>query len=370
VRLQAAGRGIHRLVHAVDHDYEAYSLKLAAIAAIVGLTALAYAGNSLAAYNPSLVVSVDSRLGGHGGVAIALRKGGNDDATGKVTLYSPLGYGVKLGHRAGIELGSFNGSVVRGTLGSPELIVGAVTTANPADYATSSCAPGAHEDVWILEFSLAGALFRWPIYVDRVTTAPEVTFASARMVTCLASPYVPPPLGSRDKLSLIGLIFGVSGVFTNPNTRGQHPWNALFVPYAPGTATLNPALTAQSTSYARLPVKLSAFAKPQKRGKQTFAVVTACLREAGQPISGIRVNFYRQKTFHDAPVKVGSTRSDTRGCATTRVLIRSKVMLVQTVFIVPWARTAPGCTPDLAARCSAPTIAQPQTYVRVLRVRR
>ena len=332
--------------------------------------ALAGVGNAHAAYNPSFLVGVDPSLGGGRGVSITILRGANDDATGKVTLYSPPGYGIKVGHRAGTQLGHLNGTVTRGTTGSTELIIGSVTAADPPDYATSSCSPGPHEDVWILDFRSREGTYRWPMYVDSVRSGPETAFASARMVICLPSPYVPPPQGSRGGLSLISVIFGVSDVFTNPSAPGERAWNAVFVPYMPGTATLNPALTAQSTSYARLPVELSAIAKRQKRGKQTFAVVTACLREAGQPIRGIRVNFYRQKTFHDLPVKVVSSRSDSRGCATTRVLIRSKAMLIHTLFMVPWARPAAGCMPILAPRCSQPTIGQPGRYARVLRVRR
>jgi hypothetical protein len=345
-------------------------LRLAAVAAVTVVCALAGVGNALAAYNPSFLVGVDPSLGGGRGVSITILRGANDDATGRVTLYSPPGYAIKVGHRAGTQLGHLNGTVMRGTLGSTELIIGSVTAADPTDYATSSCSPGPHEDVWTLDFSLSGTSYRWPMYVDSVRTGPETAFASARMVICLPSPYVPPPQGSRGGLSLISVIFGVSGVFTNPNTPGEHAWNAVFIPYEPGTATLNPALTAQSTSYARLPVELSAIAKRQKRGKQTFALVTACLREAGRAIRGIRVDFYRQNTFRDSPKKVGTTRTDSRGCVTTRVLIRGKVMLVHTLFMVPWARPAAGCTPILAARCSQPTIGQPGRYGRVLRVRR
>jgi hypothetical protein len=332
------------------------------------VSALAYAGNSLAAYDPSLVVAVNPKLGGSGGVAISLRLREHDDATGKVTLYSPPGSRVELGHPVGTALGSFNGSVMRGTLGAREFIIGLVKVGKAGNRVTSSCAPGLHEAVWSLEFALARTTYRWQMYVDRVTTGPEAAFASARLVICLPSPYVPPP---GEGLSLLGLAFSVVGVFRNPDTPGEHPWNALFVPYVRGTETLNPGLTAQSTSYARLPVVTSGTATRQRRGKQSFAIVTACLREAGQAIRGIRVNFYRQARVRGAsPKRVGSSRTDARGCVRTRVLIRSKVMLIHVLFVVPWARPAAGCAPTLAPRCSAPTIAQPGSYFRTLRVRR
>jgi hypothetical protein len=294
------------------------------------------------------------------------------NAANSVAAYNPppIGYGVRLGHRAGTALGSFNGSVMRGTLGSRGLIVGTVRADNPANHVTSECARGLHEDVWILEFALAGSTYRWPMYVDRVRTGREADYASARMVLCFASPYVPPPQGSRESLSVIGLLFGVSGVFTNPNTAGVYPWNAIFVPYVRGAGTLNTDLAAQSTSHARLPVELTATAKRQKRGNQIFALVTACLRESGEAARGIRVAFYRQRTRRDVPVKVRSSRSNARGCVTMRVRITSKVMLVHAVFMVPRARKASGCTPTLAPRCSEATMAQPQNPVRVLRVRR
>jgi hypothetical protein len=92
--------------------------------------------------------------------------------------------------------------------------------------------------------------------LDRVTSGPEAAYASVRMVMCFASPYVPPPQGAPAGIAFGGKAFGVRDVFTNPSTPGTYPWNAVLVPYMPGTATLSTELSAQSTSYVRLPVAL------------------------------------------------------------------------------------------------------------------
>lgn len=166
-------------------------------------------------------------------------------------------------------------------------VQGTVRADDPAHHTLNSCAPGAHEAVWVMELTLAGATHRLPIYVDR-TAGAEAAYASVKMRACFASPYVSAPHG----VSLTYADLTVENVFTNPDQLGMYPWNGVFVPYAPGTASLNTALAAQSTAYIGLPGTFAVTAKRQRRGRASFAAVTACLREAGQGISGITVNIY------------------------------------------------------------------------------
>jgi hypothetical protein len=332
------------------------SLRLCASAA-VGCFALVFAGTAFAAYNPSLLVAgTNHSLSRSAPVVIGLDRDDNDDATGEVTFYSPRSYRVTLGQAPGIELGGISGQYQIGARGGAVVdIEGKIKTDNAANYVTNTCSPGAHEAVWVLEFTVEGNPMRIPIYVDRVTTGPEAAYASARMKLCLASPYLPPPQGAPSGASLLVAAFSVRSVFTNPSARASYAWNAIFTPYTPGSATLNPTLTAQSTSFVRLPVGFSVSAKRQRRGKTTFALVTACLKEGGAGIRGVSVQILGGRTARGAK-RVAGGRTNARGCATARVRVRTKTMVIAAFADVP-PRQASNCQPVIVARCSRPSVA-------------
>ena len=346
--------------------------------------ALAFGGNALAAYNPSLLVAGTSHSTGSGGpVVIGVGQDQNDDATGVLNIYAPLGYGVTLTQAPGTRIGDLEGIVLVRALANARVpIQGTVTARDPAAYVTSPCGGGVrHEAVWVIQTTLAGNPLEIPIYVDRVTSGPEAQFASAKMRICLASPYVAPPQGAASGASLIVAAFSVSGVFSNPNTRGTYPWNALFIPYAPGTATLNPANAAQSTSFTRLPVQLAVTAKKVRQGKRKYARVTACLTEAGQAVRGVRVNILAGRTARRTS-RVAFGRTNSRGCLTRTIRLRFRTTFIRASSTVPErdVTSAPGCTPRLSAapgtlppaRCTSATLAPvlnlfSRTTVRVRR---
>ena len=333
--------------------------------------ALVLPGSALATYNPSLIVAnTNHALGGRGPIVIGLGQGEQDDASAVATIYAPLGYRVTLGQAPGTKLGELSGDAKIGALGGQhQQVSGTVKVDNPANYVNNTCAPGVHEAVWVLEFTVLGSQFRGPVYVDRVTSGPEAAYASARIQACLSSPYVPPPQGAPGGASLLAAAFSVAGVFTSPTTRGNHAWNGVFVPYTPGTATPNPGNAAQSTSIVRLPVSFALNVRRQKRGKRTFARVTACVKEAGTGVRGIRVNFLGGRTLRAAkPMARG--RTNARGCATVRIRVRPRALVVLAATELP-ARQAGGCRPTLAPRCSAPSVAPAfDLFTRARRVRR
>ena len=318
--------------------------------------ALAFGGNALAAYNPSLLVAGTSHATGSGGpIVIGVGQDQNDDATGVLNIYAPVGYGVSLTQSPGTRIGDLEAIVLVRALANARVpIQGTVTTRDPGAYVSPTqfpCGQGVrHDAVWEIQASLAGSPLTIPIYVDRVTSGPEAQFASARMRICLASPYVAPPQGAPSGSSLIVAAFSVAGVFSNPSTRGSYPWNALFVPYTAGTATLNPVNAAQSTSYTRLPVQLAVTAKRLKKGKRTFARVTACLSEAGQAVRGIRLNILAGRTARRT-TRVAFGRTNSRGCLTRTIPARYRNTYVRASTSVPErdVTSAPGCTPGLSA---------------------
>ena len=321
--------------------------------------ALALGGNALAAYNPSLLVAGTSHALDSGGpVVIGVGQDQNDDATGVINIYSPLGYGVTLGQAPGTKIGDLDAVVKVGALGGARVeIKGTVTARDPAQYVSNPCLPGLHEAVWLIESTLAGNPLQIPIYVDQVRSGPEAAFASARIRICLASPYVPPPQGAAAGASLIVAAFSVTNVFANPGTRGSYPWQGVFVPYTLGTATPNAANAAQSMSVTRLPVQLAVTAKRARIGTRRYARVTACLSEAGQGIRGINVNFLAGRTAGKT-ARVKRARTNSRGCATVLILMRYRVMYFRASTSVPDRdATSGGCTPTLAPRCTSVTIA-------------
>lgn len=330
--------------------------------------ALAFGGNALAAYNPSLLVAGTSHSTGSGGpIVIGVGQDQNDDATGVLNIYAPLGYGVTLTQGPGTRIGDLEGIVLVRALGGARVpITGTVTARDPATYVSNPCSPGLHQAVWTIDTTLAGTALSIPIYVDAVTTGAEAAFASARMRICLASPYVAPPQGAASGASLIVAAFSAAGVFSNPNTRGTYPWNALFIPYQPGTATLAPTNAAQSTSYTRLPVQLAVSAKKVRIGKRKYARVTACLSEAGQAVRGVRVNILAGRTARRTG-RVAFGRTNSRGCLTRTIRLRYRTTFIRASTSVPErdVTSAPGCTPPLSAapgtlppaRCTSATLA-------------
>jgi len=344
------------------------------LSSLVCVLTLTFGGTAFAAYNPSLLVAGTKHgLSTAGPVVIGVGQDQNDDATGVITIYSPLGYSVVLNQAAGTKIGDLDAVVKVGALGGARVeITGTVTAQNPASYVTNPCSPGLHEAVWLIESTLAGNPLRIPIYVDRVTAGPEAAFASAKIRICLASPYVAPPQGAAAGASLIVAAFSVNGVFSNPTTRGSYAWQGQFVPYAVGTANLNPGNAAQSMSITRLPVQFRVSAKKVRRGKLRLARVTACVSEAGQPIRGLRVSILAGRTA-GRTARVARATTNARGCATATVRLRYRTTFFRASTSVPDRDvTAQGCTPTLAPRCTAVTIA-PAFNIRsgnTVRVRR
>jgi hypothetical protein len=352
------------------------------ISSLVCALALVFGGSALAAYNPGLIVASETQSVGAGGqIVIGVEQDINDDATAAIVIYSPLGYGVTLGQAAGTQLGTID-AVVKLPIGGTFVrapFEGTVKTDNPANYVTNPCAPGLHEAVWVIEGTLAGNQIRIPMYVDRITSGPEAAFASARIRLCLPSPYIPPAQGgAASGASVIAAAFSVDGVFNNPSTRGSYPWQSVFVPYTVGTGSPNQPNAAQSAAIIGLPVQLALTSKKVRRGTKRFARLTACLSEAGRGVRGVRISFRAGRSARST-VRVKRVVTNSRGCATTLVLLRRKVTFfratgpgVANQFDIPFRDvTSRGCTPTLAPRCTSVSLSGVfRVQSKVIRVRR
>ncbi|MFL5972908.1 MAG: hypothetical protein ACJ750_11030 [Gaiellaceae bacterium] len=321
--------------------------------------ALAFGGNALAAYNPSLLVAGTSHSTGSGGpIVMGVGQDQNDDTTAVATIYSPLGYGVRLTQAPGTRIGDLEAIFRVGALGGARMTFeGTVTARDPGAFVNATqfpCGEGVrHEAVWLIEGTLQSTSIQIPIFVDRVTSGVDAQFASAKMRICL-----PSEQASATRSTLIVAAFSVGGVFSNPNARGTYPWNALFVPYAPGTSTPVLANAVQSTSYTRLPVQLAVTAKKVGQGKRKYARVTTCLSEAGQAVRGVRMNILAGPTARRTG-RVAFGRTNSRGCLTRTIWLRYRTTFIRASTTVPErdVTSTPGCTPRLAARCTSATLA-------------
>lgn len=326
-----------------------------------GVCALALAGPAVAAYDPSLVVFARSAApAARAPVVFALTSGTTyrvgDEVTGKATLYAPRGYAAKLDHPVGTTLGTVEVFLLVG--GTPAgAQFGTVKTDDPANHLGDACAPGRHDAVWILEVTFAGSRVRVPVYVDRIAAGPEALYASARMLVCL-----PPVQGG---VTVKDVIFGLSGVFANPTAGGTYAWNAVFVPYAAGTAVLNPTGAVQSTSSLRLPVSFTVTAG----GRGGRVLVRACVREAGLPVRGASVKIFSGFPSRRGVRQLAAVRTNRRGCASASLRSPKKgIPMFATATI--GLRRGPACAPTLAPRCSRASFGGVGPVIRAIKVRR
>ena len=124
--------------------------------------ALAFGGNALAAYNPSLLVAGTSHSTGSGGpIVIGVGQDQADDATGVLNIYAPLGYGVTLTQAPNTRIGDLEGIVLVRALANARVpIQGTVTARDPGAYTNPAqfpCGQGIrHEAVWVIQTTLAG----------------------------------------------------------------------------------------------------------------------------------------------------------------------------------------------------------------------
>ncbi len=238
--------------------------------ALVATMTLTAAGNALAAYKPTFVVRTDSQQltsGGGAGMTFRVTIPKDDDATAKVTMYVPQGYGGVLDKAPGTDLGPVSARVVAKALGGALLpLTGRVVAVDPNTTVTNPCSPGQHDAVWNLNLTAAGQQLVVPVYIDTIKAGPEVAFAKFKLQICLPSPDVPQAQGGATfGAKLIFAQFSVKGLFNNPTARGANVFRGLFTPYVAGGGTPNVAGTVETRSTNRLPAELTMTAAVNQR---------------------------------------------------------------------------------------------------------
>ncbi len=320
-----------------------------ACAALAGAGALALAGPAAAAYTPRLVVTGTAQsLGAPGAVTFSLTTASTDDATAKLVLYAPHGYGLTLGQAAGTVLGKAQAQAIAKTLGGSLLpLAGDVVADDPAKHAGNACAPAPHQAVWLLRLHGVGQTIQVPLYVDQVTGGAEAAYASWRIQACLPSPDVPEAQGgAKLGAKLTSIQFSVGTMFVNPSVAGAHVWRAGLTPYARASGTIDASRAVEGRSTVSLPGLLGLTAVLNQR--TGIVTIRSSLTENGVPVARQRVRLLlgttprNPKVFRTATtsavgtlvstIRLGSgqtrylrayvnvaTRDDGAGCAGTSI---------------------------------------------------
>ncbi len=340
------------------------------LALVAGLV-LALAGNALAAYKPTFVVRTDSQqIAGGGGAGMTFRVSvpRDDDATAKVTMYVPQGYGGVLGKAPGTDLGPVSAQVIAKALGSALLpLTGRVVAADPATAVNNPCSPGTHEAVWNLNLTAAGQQLVVPVYIDTITAGPETAFAKFKLQICLPSPDVPQAQGGATfGAKLIFAQFSVKQVFTNPSARGANTFRGLFTPYVPGGGTPNAAGTVETRSTNLLPAQLAMSAVVNQR--TGIVTVRGTLSEFDRGVAGQKVKLRLGTTARGVKIlRTLTTNAKGNFAATLRLKKGTTRYLRADVFVA--VRNDPnGCAGTSLAPAGCVTATFPSYTIESLKV--
>jgi hypothetical protein len=176
----------------------------------------------------------------------------DNDATAKITIFSPNGYTSSLTQAPGTTVGKAFALVRAGALGNAILpLSGPVVVGDPANptlqaAATQCTGSPTAQEILVLNTSLQGQTIQVPAFLN--TVGPYVT-----QQICL-----PPPATAQFQAQVILANFTVNGVFTNGATSAPSPgyqWVGDFTPYT-GTVP-NPAGTVEVRTYVGLPSSLT-----------------------------------------------------------------------------------------------------------------
>jgi hypothetical protein len=254
---------------------------------------LAFAAPAFSAYRPALNIEQSSyKLGAATTINVFVGVPAADDATAKLTIFSPNGYSANLTAAPGTKIGRVVAIVKATALGGSILrFNGDVLVANPADPAIiaagAQCTPGVtNKTVWVLNAQLAGQKLTIPVFVN--VAGPYVT-----QQVCL-----PPTKTAAAGAQLVAANFTIAGVFKNASVANGYEWAADFTPYS-ADGTPNIPATTEWRTYVGLPSSLTIRKVKAKHG---FRLVGK-LKIAGVGLVGgdpIRLSLYGGNRPHPA----------------------------------------------------------------------
>jgi hypothetical protein len=235
------------------------SIRLALITGACFL-GLAFAAPAFSSYDPSLTIEQSNyKVGAATTVDVFVHVARKDDATAKLTIFTPVGYGSNLTAAPKTKIGNVTAVVKANALaGSPLTLSGSVLVADPTDptiqAAAAQCTPGVTNDtIWVLQASFQGQTLTIPVFVKK-------TGALVTQSVCFQPPQTA-PVGAQ----LVAADFTITHVFTNPTTKGGYDWATDFTPYSL-SGSPNPSGTLEFQSYVGLPSSLTLTRVKTKKG--------------------------------------------------------------------------------------------------------
>jgi hypothetical protein len=281
------------------------------VAAVAALVCLVFAGSSVAGHAqtmrharfmsyadtpPSLTVEQSNyKLGGSPIVDFFIFSDPANEATAKMSIFSPNGYSTNITQAPGTTLGQAVAFVKAGALGGSILpLAGPVVVGNPSDAtilaawrqcSNNSIAPPS-QAVWVLDTQLQGQRVTVPDFVNKV--GPYLV-----QQICL-----PAPANAAFQAQLVSADFNVAGVFTNGSSAGVYQWAGDFTPYA-GTVP-NPAGTVEWRTALGLPASLT-LKQAKPKGKVAKFSGKLSLGITGLNPAGIKLYMYAGKKAKPAP---------------------------------------------------------------------
>jgi hypothetical protein len=264
--------------------------------------ARAGAPTKLAGYGsaPELAVQQASyKLGAATNPGFVLFSDKTNDATAKITIYSPPGYTSTLTQTPGTTVGKayalvhaviagvpldnlpLQGPVVVGNPADPSLVAAYAQCKGPAD-------PPTTQEVLVLNTSFQGQTISVPDFVNTITIGGS-TYVTQEI--CLL-----PPSQAPFNAQLVLANFTVNGVWTNAASAGQYQWVADYTPFNGNTP--NPAQTVEVRTFVGLPSSLTL---KRLKAKSSIIKFSGKLAIGGVSPAGIKVRLFYGTKSKPAP---------------------------------------------------------------------
>jgi hypothetical protein len=235
---------------------------------------------------PELAVQQGSyKLGAATNPGFVLFSDPTNDATAKITIFSPPGYTSALTQAPGSTVGKAYALVQAVIAGVPLLLPlsGPVVVGSPADpslvtaYAQckSAADPPVPQEVLVLNTSFQGQTISVPDFVN--TAGPYVT-----QEICLL-----PPSQAPFNAQLVLADYTVNGLWTNAASAGQYQWVADYTPFNGDTP--HPEQTVEVRTFVGLP---SSFTIKRLKSKSSIIKFSGKLSIGGVSSAGLKVNLY------------------------------------------------------------------------------
>lgn len=185
----------------------------------------------------------------------------------KVVLFLPA-YGGVLGRAPNATVGD---AVAFGP--NLQFALASITVADPAQYASNTCAPGLHEAVWLLTPDDQGDFPVTPILID-ATSGSDTALGAYKAQFCL-----PPSASGSIKFRELDLEVTK---LTNPAATGAYKWRAFVTPYRNGAP--NDAGTFEVRGTIPMPTVLTLHARYDRKHKR--AILTGRFSAASYDATG------------------------------------------------------------------------------------